>query len=178
MVPMSEIEAVVWKVHTLGGHKGQERTWKDIAQAYHGIPQVLVKAYVKNCSCMASRTGRSAKRKRAGTAMWAPSAWFRVEADLIDMTVQPSRFDGRVYKYILQIIDQKTLFTLLAPLETKTAQEVSTHLYRWFAEHGVPQGALPSQLFPCVCLVSDLAVLLPAQCFTPTTAASLQAACW
>ena len=69
--------------------------------------------------------------------MWAPSAWFRVEADLIDMTDQPSLSEGKVCAYILQIIDQKTLFTLLAPLETKTAREVSMHLYRWFAEHAV-----------------------------------------
>jgi hypothetical protein len=139
MVPASECEAVIHKVHTLGGHKGQERTWKDIVGSYHGIPQDLVKAYVKNCSCTSARTGRAWKRKRAGTAMWAPSAWFRVEADLIDMTYQPSVSEGKVCTYILQIIDQKTLFTLLAPLETKTAREVSKHLYRWFAEHGVPQ---------------------------------------
>jgi len=71
--------------------------------------------------------------------MWAPSAWFRVEADLIDMTEQAKRSEGKTYQYILQIIDQKTLFTLLAPLQTKTAAEVSKQLYRWFAEHGVPQ---------------------------------------
>jgi hypothetical protein len=139
MVSSSECEAVIRKVHVLGGHKGQERTWKDIAHAYHGILQELVKVYVKSCPCTAARAGRAAKRKRAGTAMWAPSAWFRVEADLIDMTEQPTRSEGKTYQYILQIIDQKTLFTLLAPLQTKTAAEVSKHLYRWFAEHGVPQ---------------------------------------
>jgi len=139
MVSSSECEAVIRKVHVLGGHKGQERTWKDIVHAYHGIPQELVKVYVKNCYCTAAKAGRAAKRKRAGTAMWAPSAWFRVEADLIDMTEQPTRSEGKTYQYILQIIDQKTLFTLLAPLQTKTAAEVSKHLYRWFAEHGVPQ---------------------------------------
>ena len=139
MVPASESEAVIHKVHTLGGHKGQERTWKDIVGSYHGISQDLVKAYIKSCSCSSARASRAAKRKRAGTAMWAPSAWFRVEADLIDMTEQPSISEGKVYSYILQIIDQKTLFTLLAPLESKTAREVSKHLFRWFAEHGVPQ---------------------------------------
>jgi len=139
MVPASECEAVIHKVHTRGEHKGQERTWKDIAGAYHGISQDLVKAYVKNCSCTSARAGRAAKRKRACTAMWAPSAWFRVEAELIDMTDEPSMSEGKVYAYILQIIDQKTLFTLLAPLGTKTAREVSKHLYRLFAEHDVPQ---------------------------------------
>ena len=139
MVPASECEAVIHKLHMLGGHKGQERTWKDICGAYHGISEDIVKAYVKNCTCTALRAGRSAKRKRAGTAMWAPSAWFHAEADLIDMTDQPTFSEGVTYQYILQIIDQKTLFTLLAPLERKTACEVSKHLYRWFAEHGVPQ---------------------------------------
>jgi len=65
-----------------------------------------------------------------GMRLWAPSAWFRVEADLIDMTEQPTRSEGKTYQYILHIIDQKTLFTLLAPLQTKTAAEVSKHLYR------------------------------------------------
>ena len=139
MVPASECEAVIHKVHNLGGHKGQERTWKDIVGSYHGISQDPVKAHVKNCSCTSAHAGRAAKRKRAGTAMWAPSAWFRVEADLIDMSDQPSMSDVKVYSYILQIIDQKTHFTLLAPLETKTAREVFKHLYRLFAEHGVPQ---------------------------------------
>ena len=44
-----------------------------------------------------------------------------------------------MYAYISQIIDQRTLFTLLEPLGTKSACEVSKHLYRCFAEHGVPQ---------------------------------------
>jgi len=139
MVPASECEAIIWKVHTLGGHKGQERTWKDIAGAYDGISQQLVKAYVKNCPCTAARAGRTAKRKRAGTAMCATSAWFRVKAHLIGMTIQPSRSGGRTFSYIVQSIDQKTLFTLLAPLETKMAREVSKHLYQCFAEHGVPK---------------------------------------
>ena len=139
MVSSSECEAVICEVHVPGGHKGHERTWKHIAPAYHGIPQELVKVYVKNCHCTAARAGRAAKRKHAGTAMWAPSAWFRVEADLIDMTEQAKRSEGKTYQYILLIIDQKTLFTLLAPLQTKIAAEVSKHLYRWFAEHGVPQ---------------------------------------
>ena len=55
------------------------------------------------------------------------------------MTEQPTRSEGKTYQYILQIIDQKTLFTLLVKLQTKSAAEVSKHLYRWFAEHGVPQ---------------------------------------
>ena len=69
MIPASECEAVIHKVHTLGGHKGQERTWTDIAGAYLAIPQDLVKTYNKNCSCTSARAGRAAKRKRAGTAM-------------------------------------------------------------------------------------------------------------
>jgi hypothetical protein len=69
MVSSSECEAVIRKVHVPGGHKGQERTWKDIAPAYQGIPQELVKMYVKNCHCTAARAGRAAKRKHAGTAM-------------------------------------------------------------------------------------------------------------
>ena len=62
-----------------------------------------------------------------------------LKADLIDMTDQPTFSEGVTYQYILQIIDQKTLFTLLAPLETKTAREVSKLLHHWFAEHGVPR---------------------------------------
>jgi len=106
-VSSSECERVIRKVHVLGGHKGQERTWKDMAPAYHGIPQELVKVYVKKCPCTAARAGRSAKRKRAGTAMWAPSAWFRVEADLIGMTEQPTRSEGKTYQSILQVIDRR-----------------------------------------------------------------------
>jgi hypothetical protein len=105
MVPASECGAVIHKVHTRGGHKGQERAWRDIAGAYHGISQDLVKAYVKNCLCISARAGRAAKRKRACTAMWAASAWFRVEGELIDMTDEPSMSEEKVYAYILQIID-------------------------------------------------------------------------
>ena len=97
MVPASGCGPVKHKVHTRGGHKGQERAWKNIAGAYHGISQDLVKAYVKNYLCTSARAGRAARRKRACTAMWAPSAWFRVEADLIDMTDQPSMSEGKVY---------------------------------------------------------------------------------
>ena len=37
MMSSSECEAVIRKVHVLGGHKGQERTWKDIAHVYDGV---------------------------------------------------------------------------------------------------------------------------------------------
>ena len=57
-----------------GADKGQEHTWKDIAPAYLGIPQELVKVYVRTFQSTAARAGPRARRKRAGTAMWAPSA--------------------------------------------------------------------------------------------------------
>jgi hypothetical protein len=54
--------------------EGQEHTWEDIAPAYHSIPQELVKVYVRTFQSNAARAGPRAKRKRNGTAMWAPSA--------------------------------------------------------------------------------------------------------
>ena len=74
MVPASECEVVTHKVHTHDGYYRQERTWNDIAGAYHGISRDLMKAYVKNCSCTSVHDDRTAKRKRGGTASWAPSA--------------------------------------------------------------------------------------------------------
>jgi len=56
MVPASEIEAVIWRVHVLGAHKGVAKTWADINQAYAGIPQQLIKTYVRNCSCSQVRS--------------------------------------------------------------------------------------------------------------------------
>jgi hypothetical protein len=41
VLPASESEAVLNKVHKLGRHKVQERTWKDIAGGYHEISQDL-----------------------------------------------------------------------------------------------------------------------------------------
>jgi len=95
--------------------------------------------------------------------MWVPRVRFRVEADFIDMTDQPSCSVGRMYSYILQIIDQKTLFTLVAPLESRTAYEVSKHLYRWFAEHRVSQ-VLYTDIygdFPGTVLVKQLQRFFP-----------------
>jgi hypothetical protein len=74
MVPASACEVVIHKVHTHDGHYWQERTWKDIVGAYHSISRDLMKTYVKICSCTSVRDDRTAKRKRGGTATWAPSA--------------------------------------------------------------------------------------------------------
>jgi hypothetical protein len=52
-----------------------------------------------------------------------------------DQLTQP---EGKVYTYTLQIINQKTLITLLAPLESKKAREVSKHLNRCYVAKGVP----------------------------------------
>jgi hypothetical protein len=103
--------------------------------------------------------------------MWAPSAWFRVEADVIDMTDQPSMSEGKVYAYILQIIDQKTLFIMLAPLGTKTAREVCKHLYRLFAEHDVPQVLHTDSggEFTGIVLLSELRRFFPSLCITTGT---------
>jgi hypothetical protein len=53
-----------------------------------------------------------------------------------DHLTQP---EGKVYSYTLQIINQKTLITLFAPLESKKAREVSKYLYRCYVAKGVPQ---------------------------------------
>jgi len=140
MVPASEIEAVIWRAHALGGHKGLAKTWADIQGAYAGIPQALVKVFVRNCSCSQRKaSAMPVKRKRAGLAQASPAAWFRVQADLMSMADQPCLWKGRRWQYILQAVDHRTGFTLLAPLQRKTAEEVAENLYRWFCEHGPPQ---------------------------------------
>jgi hypothetical protein len=62
--------AVMLRVEAMyGADEGQEHTWKDIAPAYHGIPQELVKVKVRTFQSAAVRGGLPAKRMRTGTAM-------------------------------------------------------------------------------------------------------------
>ena len=42
-----------------GADKGQEHAWKDIAPAYHGIPQELVKVYVRTFQSTAAGLDRA-----------------------------------------------------------------------------------------------------------------------
>ena len=55
------------------------------------------------------------------------------------MRDQLTQSEGKVYSYTLQIINQRTLITLLAPLESKKAREVSKYLNRCYVANGVPQ---------------------------------------
>ena len=55
------------------------------------------------------------------------------------MRDQLTQSEGKVYTYILQIINQMTLITLLAPLESKKAREVSKHLNCCYVANSVPQ---------------------------------------
>jgi len=110
-----------------------------LKHAYKGVSQDMVKAYVRHCACNQERAAPPVKRKRQGTAQSAPSAWFRIELDLISMEGEPCSFDCKTYSYILRARDQYSAFNLLAPLETRTCTEVASHLLRWFCEHGPPK---------------------------------------
>ena len=55
------------------------------------------------------------------------------------MRDQLTQSEGKVYSYALQIINQKTLITLLAPLESKKPCEVSKHLNRCYVANGMAQ---------------------------------------
>ena len=60
------------------------------------------------------------------------------QIDLIDLSKDPVKHNGKVYKYILSVIDVFSRFLWLVPMERKSSRQVVRSLRPIYDEHGPP----------------------------------------
>ena len=62
----------------------------------------------------------------------------RWQLDLIDMRHDSVVHNGKVYKYILSVIDVFSRFLIIRPLQSKSSKSVAKKMEKIFSEHGFP----------------------------------------
>ncbi|KAL9960366.1 hypothetical protein ACROYT_G033814 [Oculina patagonica] len=60
------------------------------------------------------------------------------QIDLVDLSKDPVRHNGKVYKYVLSVIDVFSRFLWLVPMESKSSSRVAKLLQQIYDKHGPP----------------------------------------
>jgi Integrase zinc binding domain len=127
-----EIFERVKNVHTQLGHTGVNKTHEICAQRYYGITKVDVAWLLTRCAvCLLNKPNKDSPIKPIEVF----NIMERVQVDLVDMSANP---DGN-YKWILQMKDHFSKYSVLYPLATKHAEPVATLLADFVANFGIPQ---------------------------------------
>lgn len=63
----------------------------------------------------------------------------RNQIDLVDMKAYPVTKDGKLFRYVLAVLDVFSRYLVLRPLHSKTAVGVSRHLAEIYSMFGAPK---------------------------------------
>jgi len=113
--------------NTLAGHLGVPKTFERLIQRYYWKGMYAdVRRYVK--SCLKCSKVKIVKQRRAGLLhpIAAQKPFERVHLDLLGPL--PTSHDGNTR--ILVAVDSLTRWTILIPLQSKTAQSISKAIYK------------------------------------------------
>ena len=62
----------------------------------------------------------------------------QVQIDLINLSSQSVEYEGKVYRYVLSVMNVFSRFHWLSPLQRKYPHHVAEQLFKTFSEHGPP----------------------------------------
>ena len=62
----------------------------------------------------------------------------QVQIDLVDLSGQRVEYEGKVYRYVLSVMDVFSRFHWLYPLQRKFPHLIAESLFKIFSEHGSP----------------------------------------
>lgn len=135
IVTKETVMDLIRNIHECGGHKGEKKTYKQIAENYANISRAVVSEYIKNCE----RCSEKMKKKEvcSGTVIKPILATYFNERGQVDLVDFQTLADGD-YKWILHYQDHLSKYHLLRPLKRKTASEVAENLLRIFIDFGAP----------------------------------------
>lgn len=135
---LGDIYDILVSRHVESGHAGALATYKRISEEFHGIPKVMVEAFLTHCQeCILKHAAHAAQRT-AVTAIRVREYRERAHLDLVSMERLPGGVD-KDYKYILHYVDGFTRFSILRPLRRKTAEEVTAMMLEIFLTFGSPR---------------------------------------
>ena len=129
VIPQSLRKEALKVVHDLptAGHQGVYRTYQRLRELFY-FPNMLAAArkFVKECGPCQRRKGADFRRARLQRLPDISLPLQLVSVDLLILA--PSR---RGYRYLLTAVDHLTRYVILAPLRTKTANEVALSLINY-----------------------------------------------
>ena len=67
-----------------------------------------------------------------------PSVMEQVQIDLINLSSQSVEYEGKVYRYVLSVMNVFSRFHWLSPLQRTSPHHVAEQLFKMFSEHGPP----------------------------------------
>jgi transposase InsO family protein len=135
---LGDIYDILVSRHAESGHAGALATYKRISEEFHGIPKVMVEAFLTHCQQCILKHAAHAAQRTAVTAIRVREYRERAHLDLVSMERLPGGVD-KDYKYILHYVDGFTRFSVLRPLRRKSAEEVTTVVLEIFLTFGSPR---------------------------------------
>ncbi|CAM4827281.1 unnamed protein product [Rotaria magnacalcarata] len=113
VVTYEEIYTKLYERHNHVGHRGRDKTWKEVKANYSWIPYDVVMIFIKLCDSCSNR--QNFAKSSATKQIISTDYLTRIQISLIDMSGHP---DGK-FKWILHTKDPISEFSWAYPLESK-----------------------------------------------------------
>ncbi|CAF3709464.1 unnamed protein product [Rotaria socialis] len=132
VVTYEEIYTKLYECHNHVGHRGRDKTWKEVKANYSWIPYDVVMIFIKLCDSCSSR--QNFTKSSATKEIISIGYLTRIQISLIDMRGHP---DGK-FKWILHTKNPISEFSWAYPLESKEVEPVAEKLLNQFYTFGPP----------------------------------------
>ncbi|CAF3592755.1 unnamed protein product [Rotaria socialis] len=130
VVTYEEIYTKLYECHNHVGHRGRDKTWKEVKANYSWIPYDVVMIFIKLCDSCSNR--QNFAKSSATKQIISTDYLTRIQISLIDMSGHP---DGK-FKWILHTKNPISEFSWAYPLESKEVEPVAEKLLNQFYTFG------------------------------------------
>ena len=138
IVKKSSLKDVVKKSFKKSKGSGTRKIYHKLKGCYSGISERNVHKVLSKSTIHQKLNVRFTNRARLGPIR-ARGVQIRHQIDLVDMQKIQTKYGGKLFKYVLSIMDVFSHYHWLIPLERKLSSNVARELIRVYREHGAPR---------------------------------------
>ena len=136
MVKKSEVRKVVDKTFDACKSAGAKKLRVRAAESYSGLSEnkiLEIKKHVKYRKFNVKFLNKAIPRP-----VRVSSVMEQVQIDLINLSSQRVEYEGKVYRYVLSVMDIFSRFHWFSLLQRKFPHHVAEQLFKIFSKHGNP----------------------------------------
>ncbi|KAK2547608.1 Gag-Pro-Pol polyprotein [Acropora cervicornis] len=133
----SALEKVVKKSFKTSKGSGTRKLYHRLKDSYSGISERNVHKVLLKSTIHQKLNARFQNRPRL-RPIRARDVQVRHQIDLVDMNKLCTKYKGKVFRYVLSVMDVFSRYHWLVPLQRKRSSHVARELIRIYREHGAP----------------------------------------
>ena len=133
-----EVQACIKKYYTKYRGVGARKLYNVISKTFCGISERDIQMFL-NSQQSNQQLNPTFMNKQPIKPVDSKQVMGQVQMDIVDLQRSAIELDGKVFKYVLVVMDVFSRFIFLRPLQGKSSLEVASHIMQIFSDAGVPK---------------------------------------